>query len=100
MGLQQRPELSKPGRRRCKHGFTLSPTLSAPFAAPALKLDQFLKDQGLVGTGGEAKLRIQRGDVQVNGSIETRRGRQLALGDAVTISGQEVLFMGERPADH
>ena len=100
MGLQQRPELSKPGRRRCKHGFTLSPTLSAPFAAPVLKLDQFLKYQGLVGTGGEAKLRIQRGDVQVNGSIETRRGRQLALGDAVTISGQEVLFMGERPADH
>ena len=100
MGLHQRPELSKPGRRRCKHGFTLSPTLSAPFAAPVLKLDQFLKYQGLVGTGGEAKLRIQRGDVQVNGSIETRRGRQLALGDAVTINGQEVLFMGERPADH
>ena len=100
MGLQQRPELSKPGRRRCKHGFTLSPTLSAPFAAPVLKLDQFLKYQGLVGTGGEAKLRIQRGDVQVNGSIETRRGRQLALGDAVTINGREVLFMGERPADH
>ena len=104
MGLQQRPELSKPGRGRCKHGFTLSPTLAgpfaAPFAAPDLKLDQFLKYQGLVGTGGEAKLRIQRGDVQVNGSIETRRGRQLALGDAVTISGQEVLFMGERPADH
>ena len=104
MGLQQRPELSKPGRRRCKHGFTLSPTLSVPFAgpfaAPALKLDQFLKYQGLVGTGGEAKLRIQRGDVQVNGSIETRRGRQLALGDAVTINGREVLFMGQRPADH
>ena len=100
MGLQQRPELSKPGRRRCKHGFTLSPTLSGPFADPALKLDQFLKYQGLVGTGGEAKLRIQRGDVKVNGSIETRRGRQLALGDAVTINGREVLFMGQRPADH
>ena len=76
------------------------PPLQPPFAAADLKLDQFLKYQGLVGTGGEAKLRIQRGDVQVNGSIETRRGRQLALGDAVTISGQEVLFMGERPADH
>ena len=100
MGLQQRPELSKPGRRRCKHGFTLSPTLVGPFADPALKLDQFLKYQGLVGTGGEAKLRIQRGDVKVNGSIETRRGRQLALGDAVTINGREVLFMGQRPADH
>ncbi len=56
-----------------------------------MKLDQFLKFQGLVATGGEAKLRIQRGDVRVNGAIETRRGRQLALGDAVTIDGRELL---------
>jgi len=65
-----------------------------------LKLDQFLKFQGLVGTGGEAKLRIQRGDVRVNGSIEIRRGRQLALGDAVAIDGREVLFQGQRPSGH
>jgi ribosome-associated protein len=56
-----------------------------------LKLDQFLKFQGLVATGGEAKLRIQRGDVRVNGAVETRRGRQLALGDAVGIDGRELL---------
>jgi ribosome-associated protein len=61
-----------------------------------LKLDQFLKYQGLVGTGGEAKLRIQRGDVLVNGSIETRRGRQLALGDAVALNGREMLFTPPR----
>lgn len=56
-----------------------------------MKLDQFLKFQGLVATGGEAKLRIQRGDVRVNGVVETRRGRQLALGDAVTVDGRELL---------
>jgi ribosome-associated protein len=61
-----------------------------------LKLDQFLKYQGLVGTGGEAKLRIQRGDVLVNVSIETRRGRQLALGDAVALDGREMLFTPPR----
>ena len=61
-----------------------------------MKLDQFLKYQGLVGTGGEAKLRIQRGDVRVNGAIETRRGRQLALGDAVALDGREVLFTPTR----
>ena len=61
-----------------------------------MKLDQFLKYQGLVGTGGEAKLRIQRGDVRVNGTIETRRGRQLALGDAVAIDGRELLFTAPR----
>ncbi|MEA5423785.1 RNA-binding S4 domain-containing protein [Synechococcus sp. CCY9202] len=63
-----------------------------------MKLDQFLKWQGLVGTGGEAKLRIQRGDVRVNGAIETRRGRQLALGDAVEIDGLEVLVVPDPTA--
>lgn len=60
-----------------------------------MKLDQFLKWQGLVATGGEAKLRIQRGDVRVNGAIETRRGRQLHSGDAVAIDGREHLVTGE-----
>ena len=58
-----------------------------------MKLDQYLKWQGLVATGGEAKHRIQRGDVTVNGAIETRRGRSLATGDAVEIDGIERLVM-------
>ena len=61
-----------------------------------MKLDQFLKWQGFVGTGGEAKQRIQRGDVTVNGMIETLRGRQLAPGDAVAIDGREVLMLSRR----
>ncbi|MFO7630324.1 MAG: RNA-binding S4 domain-containing protein [Prochlorococcaceae cyanobacterium] len=56
-----------------------------------MKLDQFLKFQSLAASGGEAKQRIQRGDVRVNGAIETRRGRQLSLGDAVAVDGREVL---------
>lgn len=56
-----------------------------------MKLDQFLKFQGLAGTGGEAKLRIQRGDVLVNGETELRRGRQLQAGDRVLINGQELI---------
>lgn len=61
-----------------------------------LKLDQYLKWSGLVATGGEAKLRIQRGDVRVNGAIETRRGRQLHAGDAVAIDGRELLVTPAR----
>ena len=60
-----------------------------------MKLEQFLKWKGLVSTGGEAKHRIQRGDVAVNGVIETRRGRQLASGDAVEIDGREWLVSRE-----
>ncbi|ACK66582.1 RNA-binding S4 domain protein [Rippkaea orientalis PCC 8801] len=50
-----------------------------------IKLAQFLKWKGLVRTGGEAKLRIQGGEVFVNGILETRRGRKLITGDQVTI---------------
>jgi len=53
-----------------------------------IKLDQFLKFQNLVGSGGEAKMLIKEGQVQVNDEIETRRGRKLVVGDRVTIDGQ------------
>lgn len=43
---------------------------------------------GIVPTGGQAKLMIQGGDVQVNGMLETRRGRRLVPGDKITIEGQ------------
>lgn len=53
-----------------------------------IKLEQFLKLVGLVGTGGQAKLLIQAGEVKVNGEIETRRGRKLVNGDRVSIMGE------------
>ena len=52
-----------------------------------LRLDQFLKLSGIAGTGGHAKLLIQSGKVQVNGEVETRRRRKLAVGDVVEIDG-------------
>ena len=52
-----------------------------------IKLDQFLKWQGIVQTGGEAKIRIKEGEVMVNGVIETRRGKKLRTGDRVLIDG-------------
>lgn len=56
--------------------------------ADSIKLDQFLKMQGVVSTGGQAKLLIQAGEVAVNGSIETRRGRKLRPGDLVSVMGE------------
>lgn len=56
---------------------------------PLMKLDQYLKWKGWAFTGGEAKQRIQQGDVKVNGTVETRRGRQLIPGDRVSLAGQD-----------
>lgn len=54
-----------------------------------IPLDQFLKLQGAVESGGHAKQLIQSGDVLVNGQVETRRGRKLNPGDVVAIAGHE-----------
>lgn len=62
-----------------------------------MKLDQFLKWMGWVGTGGEAKQHIQSGSVTVNGAVETRRGRQLAAGDHVVL-GPDSGVVGENVA--
>ena len=53
-----------------------------------IRLDDFIKRSGLVGTGGEAKMYIQAGDVTVNGSVETRRRKQLVLGDEIGLLGE------------
>ena len=52
-----------------------------------IKLDQFLKWQGIAQTGGEAKIIIKQGMVEVNGREEIRRGRKLVTGDKVTVAG-------------
>ena len=53
-----------------------------------ITLDQFLKITGLVGTGGQAKIAIQEGYVTVNGDLETRRRRKLAIGDVIVVDNQ------------
>ncbi len=40
-----------------------------------ITLGQALKTANVVGTGGEAKVLIQAGEVKVIGEIESRRGR-------------------------
>lgn len=60
---------------------------------PVITLGQALKASDLVGSGGEAKVRIQAGEVLVNGEVETRRGRKLVPGDVVEV-GDERLEVG------
>ena len=50
-----------------------------------IKLEALLKYAALVGTGGEAKIRIQQGEVLVNGESCTMRGRKIRTGDTVTL---------------
>lgn len=53
-----------------------------------IKLDSFLKAVNAVCSGGEAKMIIGEGLVEVNGEVELRRGRKLRPGDRVTLGGE------------
>ncbi|MGE5633456.1 MAG: RNA-binding S4 domain-containing protein [Caulobacteraceae bacterium] len=53
-----------------------------------IKLDQFLKFENLVISGGEAKSIIQDGMVKVNGNVEFARGKKLHKGDTVEVFNQ------------
>lgn len=55
-----------------------------------IKLDSLLKFAGLAETGGEAKLLIQEGQVLVNGTVCTMRGKKIRTGDRVSVKGREV----------
>ncbi|MCR5585547.1 MAG: RNA-binding S4 domain-containing protein [Lachnospiraceae bacterium] len=55
-----------------------------------IKLGQAIKAAGFVGSGVEAKIVIQNGEVTVNGSVETQRGKKLYDGDVVSFNGQEL----------
>ena len=44
----------------------------------------------MVGSGVEAKIVIQNGEVQVNGEVDTRRGKKLYDGDTFTYQGETV----------
>ncbi len=56
-----------------------------PIRDESIRLGQFLKLAGLVDSGSDAKPLLAEGLVRVNGQVETRRGRQLAKGDLVTV---------------
>jgi ribosome-associated protein len=56
----------------------------------SIRLGQLLKLADLVDDGGAAKDVLAQGLVEVNGQVETRRGRQLVAGDVVTLGATSV----------
>ncbi len=66
--------------------------LTSKITTEYIKLDALLKFEGLVETGGDAKLRIQNGEVKVNGEVCTMRGKKLRPGDRVEIDGTVVII--------
>ena len=55
-----------------------------------IRLDALLKLANFVGSGGQAKLVIQSGQVTVNDEICTQRGKKIRVGDVVVFEKQTV----------
>jgi ribosome-associated protein len=72
-----------------------NPSAAAPrnvvVRAVPIELCQFIKFAGLSASGGAAKQLVAEGGVLVNGAVETRKRKQLVVGDQVTVAGQTIV---------
>jgi len=57
-----------------------------------IELNKLLKLLNFVESGAEAKLRIDNGEVTVNGKTELRRRNKLRSGDKVCFAGQTIVI--------
>jgi ribosome-associated protein len=53
-----------------------------------VELYKILKFEGLVASGGAAKLVIADGQVTVNGEVETRKRKKIVGGDTIVFGGE------------
>lgn len=61
--------------------------------AEFMTLNVLLKIEGIIETGGMAKLFLQENEVLVNGEPDNRRGRKLYPNDVVEIKGIKYIIV-------
>ena len=57
-----------------------------------IELNKLLKITGLVGTGGEANVRIVEGEVKINGIIASEKRKKIRLNDVVELDGTTIVI--------
>jgi ribosome-associated protein len=64
-----------------------------------IRLGQLLKLAGVIDSGAEVKTFLSNELVYVNGEQETRRGRQLHVGDVVGVGEHQLRLTADRATD-
>ena len=77
-----------PSRRISKSLMTSESHRILTIHSDTIELNQLLKFEGLVSSGGEAKQIINDGLVTVKGETETRKRRKLVHGDSIGFNGE------------
>lgn len=57
-----------------------------------ITLSQFLKEESIISSGGQAKWYLQDNPVILNGESENRRGKKLRAGDVLEVNGEVYKF--------
>ena len=61
-----------------------------------ITLQALFKELGIIQSGGSIKAFLHENQVEVNGEVETRRGRKLRVGDTIEVIGEkEVITLTE-----
>lgn len=64
-----------------------------------IELFKILKFEGLVNSGGQAKLVIADGQVLLNGSVETQKSKKIVSGDVITFMDNTLQILLKAPLD-
>ena len=62
-----------------------------------VELYKILKFEGLVSSGGEAKMVIDEGYVLVNGEVETRKRKKIISGDIIEFGEDTIRILFIKP---
>jgi ribosome-associated protein len=60
-----------------------------------IELDKLLKANGLVESGGRARMLISEGNVQVNGQDELRKTAKIRAGQVVSMHGVRITVLAD-----
>ncbi|MGX7111832.1 S4 domain-containing protein YaaA [Gemella cuniculi] len=60
-----------------------------------ITLSQFLKMEGFIGSGGEAKYFLQENPLFLNDEFENRRGKKLYSNDVIKFQDQVFVIVNE-----
>jgi len=55
-----------------------------------IELYKILKIEGMVSSGGVAKIEIAEGKVLVNGAVETRKRKKIVSGDIIEYGSEKI----------
>lgn len=55
-----------------------------------VELYKILKFEGMVASGGQAKVVVAAGQVLVNGKIETRKRKKIVAGDTIEFNNEKI----------